>query len=367
MTPKASESGRERGGDLFRWVFDSARDMIMLHEPGAQPGRSGPLIEVNDAACATSGYCRDELLAMGLADLVAGRDKHLMAEHLERVAEWGQASVALGLLSQQGRELAVELDSHRVDLDGSTVLVSMGRDISERQRLEQLKSDFISTISHELRTPLAVIIGYGALLLRPDAVIEEEKRLDILRKLLDRAEQMGDVVEDLLLVSQLQAEETRLAVAETDVGDLLQRCAAVAHPTGHHRLEVSVEPRPLVAKLDPDRLAHAINALVSNAIKFSPEGGLVTLEGRRRTRETRIAVSDQGVGMSASEVTTAFDRFAQADMTATRLFGGFGMGLFIAKRLVQAHGGRIEVDTTLGKGSSFTIVIPDAPRVPGPA
>lgn len=366
MAPKASEPPR-KGGDLFRWVFDSARDMIMLHELGAEPANARPFIEVNHAACSISGYCREELLAMTLADLVVERDRHLLEEHLERAAEWGQATAALGFVTQQGRELAVELDSHGVDLQDGPMIVSVGRDVSERQRLERLKSDFMSTISHELRTPLAVIIGYGALLLRPDAAIDHEKRLDILRRLLDRAAQMGEVVEDLLLVSHLQAGVTRLSTAPADVGELLDRCAAVARPTERHRLEVSVETRPLLAQVDANGLAHAINALVSNAIKFSPEGGLVKLEARRRAKETRIAVSDEGVGMTASEVAAAFDRFSQADMTDTRSFGGFGMGLFIARRLVEAHSGRIEVDTEVGIGSTFTIVIPGGKEVPGPA
>jgi PAS domain S-box-containing protein len=367
MTQDASEPLRSDGCDLFRWAFEVARDMIMLHDPGLEPTHAGPFIEVNDAARSTSGYSRDELLAMTLADLVLQRDVDLLAKHLERVAEWGQATTELGLVSQQGHELAVELCSHRVGIESSAVIVSVARDTSERRRLERVKSDFMSTISHELRTPLAVIIGYGALLLRPDAVLDREKRLEILRKLIDRAELLGGVVEELLLVSHLQMEDAQLEVAQEDVGELLERCVALARPTERHRLEVGVSTPPLLAYVDSGKLAHAISALLSNAIKFSPEGGLVTLEARRRAREIRITISDHGVGMSASDVPAAFDQFAQTDMTATRPFGGFGLGLFVARHLVEAHGGRIEVDTTLGAGSTFTLVIPDTDQVPGPA
>jgi len=310
-----------------------------------------------------------KLLRMDSAERLIGRDP------LEFVPEQGRAVFRARLerlISRQEKRPLSEAEFARqdgslVDIElaaipfthqGLPALQVVARDISERRQVEQLKSDFVAAVSHELRSPLAVILGYSSLLERHAT----EKTRKAVKHISDRAHLMTKLVENLLEMSQIQTGEFSLRLQTTDLRKLVRRCAASTRLTDKHTIEVKAPKSFPSCTCDEERLEMALNNVVSNAVKFSPSGGKIEIRVRRKGERAIIEVRDEGIGIARQDQERIFDRFVQADMSSTRRYGGVGMGLYIARRVVEAHGGTVRVRSAADKGSVFTI---DLPLTPG--
>jgi PAS domain S-box-containing protein len=237
-------------------------------------------------------------------------------------------------------------------------MVSIVQDVTEQLHIDMVKSDFVSMISHELRTPLTSIIGYSDLLEQVDVQAKPELVRQLLAKVRDRGDRMRRLIDDLLTVSQIQSAPLRLDLVRVDVSAFVAQATAKAELSERHHLVIEGgEPLPPVF-VDRERMGRVLLHLVSNAVKYSPDGGDITLGLSYDDGFVRIAVSDPGIGIETSDMAHIFDRFTQADMSDTRSFGGVGLGLYLAKQVIDAHRGRIEVESTPGEGSTFTIVLP---------
>lgn len=261
-------------------------------------------------------------------------------------------------VAKDGRPIDVALFCSAVgDSGGEAVAaVAIFQDVTERRRIEALKSDFISNVSHELRTPLTGIIGFSELM--RERVDDAEARGALAEKIHDKAEDLKLLIEQLLEAASIQAGSTRISLQQADVDELVRGIAERVTPPEGIEFRVEVEAGLPAVFIDRQRLAQAVERLLGNAFKYSPNGGSVVLSARRQDGRLLIAISDEGVGISAEELPDIFERFTQADMSTTRRFGGFGLGLYMAKRLVEAHGGDIRVESTPGHGSTFTIGLP---------
>jgi PAS domain S-box-containing protein len=246
------------------------------------------------------------------------------------------------------------------------------RDISGDRLVEQAKSDFVSTVSHELRTPLTSIYGFAETLLRQDVVYGEEERQTFLRYIASESERLTVIVGRLLSVARLDAGDLRVELADTDVravvGHVLESVAA--GDADEHRFVAQLPEAPLAARADPEKLRQVCSILVDNAVRYSPEGGTVTVGAMRRRETVEISVADEGIGISQSNQEQVFRKFyrgADADLQGGP--GGTGLGLFIARGLVSAMGGRIWVSSREGEGSRFAFELPAAvaPSAPGGA
>jgi signal transduction histidine kinase len=231
----------------------------------------------------------------------------------------------------------------------------------ERRRnlvAEQMKSDFTDTISHELKTPLTVMIGHATLAERLMDAGDPGRARDSLHAIGERGAFMAELVDDLLRMMKINAGQHGLQRRETDLGELVRDCAARAHMTPAHRMELDIQgPLPRM-RCDPDRLAGAVSSLIDNAVKFSPAGGPIRVRAARFNGSVQLKVADSGIGIAPEHLELIFGRFTQCDMTATRRFGGLGMGLFIAKTIVEEHGGDVTVESRLGGGTTFTVDLP---------
>jgi signal transduction histidine kinase len=233
------------------------------------------------------------------------------------------------------------------------------REANERLRqLDRLKDEFVSTISHELRTPLTSITGYVELV-RERADPESRGYLDIVER---NAARLLVLVNDLLFVARIQSGQLELDLGGTvEVGALVAESVATARPhaaSGNVALRFSDGARPVRVRGDRRRLAQVIDNLISNAIKFSPEGGAVDLNLERRNGIVVLEVADQGIGIAESEHEQLFERFFRARSALDRHIPGTGLGLYISKAIVEAHGGRIEARSVEGEGSAFVIELP---------
>jgi PAS domain S-box-containing protein len=241
------------------------------------------------------------------------------------------------------------------------------RDVSSERMLDQMKSDFVATVSHELRTPLTSIYGFAETLLRSDIDFPENERTTFLGYIASESERLIEIVDDLLNVARLEAGTLGLAVQPTDVGEVV---GAVADGTRESlddgtSLVVEIPDGPLVADADPGKLAQIIQQLVDNAVKFSPEGGTITIAGRRRADSIEVRVSDEGIGIPHADQERIFTKFFRSEGAPGVSASGAGLGLFLVRGLLAAMGGRISVESSEGEGSSFAFELPvsiGAPR-----
>ena len=238
------------------------------------------------------------------------------------------------------------------------------RDISADRLVEQMKSDFVSTVSQELRRPLTSIYGFAETLLRRDVAFAEDERRVFLGYITSESERLTEIVDRLLNVARLDTGDLQVDVVSTDVGSVVSDAVAIAEGTvdEFHTLVLDVPDDPLHAEADPERLRQVLGHLIDNAIKFSPSGGTVTVAARRRNGAVEVSVSDEGVGIPPGERERIFRKFYRGDTSGR---GGTGLGLFIVQGLVEAMGGSVSVESAEGGGSSFSIALPLSEPVAG--
>lgn len=244
--------------------------------------------------------------------------------------------------------------------DGAvTGVVTIFTDVSEQRHIEQVKAHFLSIVSHELRTPLTSIIGYADVLEQAGAA-DPGQALRIVGQIRTQGARMRELVDDLLEVSAIQSEPMRLDLCDVDVGSLLARVTSEADAGPGHPITLEVDDDlPHVAG-DHALLRTVLAHLVGNAVKYSPDGGEVSIGARRDGDVLRVTVADRGIGIAPSDAEHIFGSFTQVDMSDNRTFGGVGLGLFLARQIVEAHHGRISVASTPGEGSTFTVELPVA-------
>ena len=243
----------------------------------------------------------------------------------------------------------------------SRMLIEEREKIALLQETDRLKSDFVATVSHELKTPLTAIIGAAKTVGRRGGHMDEEQHA----KFMDMIERQGTrllrLVEDVLDTSRIESGGPHLrrelvdlrGVAENVIEDLSNTQVG----TGR---EVVLLTRPEHPRTwgDPTALQQVLGNLVENALKYSDEGSKVVVSVTETSTESILQVADEGQGISPEQIRTIFDRFRQADSTPSRGVGGFGLGLYIVKNLVATHRGDVEVESEVGKGSTFRVRLP---------
>jgi two-component system sensor histidine kinase VicK len=229
-----------------------------------------------------------------------------------------------------------------------------------------MKSDFVATVSHELRTPLTSIYGFAETLMRSDVDFSDAERATFLGYIASESERLIRIVDDLLNIARLEAGTLTVTVTSADVGEVAQEVVARVgeHSSDGHRFAVEVERGSLFVRADREKLGQILHNLVDNAVKYSPDGGTIRIAARRRTDTAEISVSDQGIGIARSEQQRLFTKFFRAERIARSGLQGTGLGLFLARGLLAAMGGRIWVESQEGEGSSFTFELPLAQARP---
>jgi PAS domain S-box-containing protein len=233
------------------------------------------------------------------------------------------------------------------------------RDVSAERIVEEMKSTFVSTVSHQLRAPLTSIYGFAETLLRRDVLFGEEERRTFLGYIASEAQRLTSIVDTLLTVARLEAGDLQVDVAPTDLRAVVSEAVTSVQESAvvnAHRFVLHLPEEPVAASADREKLAQILKNLLENAVKFSPEGGSVTVEARRRAGRVEVRVVDEGDGIPEAEREHIFSKFHRTDNTGGH--GGAGLGLFIARGLVTAMGGRIWVDSAEGGGSSFAFELP---------
>jgi signal transduction histidine kinase len=279
----------------------------------------------------------------------------------------------LARLVEGARRLAGGQLETRVEVGGPIEIATLGgafnemataleRDARERDRIEQMKDDFVLTVSHELRTPVTVVKGFAEMLTaQPESL--STRQLEAAEVISESAGQLQHMVRDLLDLARSDAGKLRIEAQATEVRPLVQRIGRQMRPEfdeKNQKLTVKVEKDVPEVKADPDRIGQVLSNLLTNAHKYTPEGAKVRLTASKVGGEVEFAVADNGPGLDPEALEHVFERFWRAQSGETQEVGGTGLGLAIAKSLVELHGGAITVSSTPGEGAAFRFVLPIA-------
>jgi signal transduction histidine kinase len=272
----------------------------------------------------------------------------------------GPTEERLELLTGLADQLGLVLESARLRADQAAT-------VQRLRELDEMKSDFVAITSHELRTPLSGIRGFVDMLLRRGDDLTTEQRNEYLGIVLTQADRLIRLVDDLLVVSRVEGGSLTLEPSELEVRPLLRQVMdALGEASGRLVVEEGPDaPRRIVA--DPNRLVQVLTNLAHNAVKFSPTDATVTLRWRMPVEGTvAFDVIDRGAGIPDDDLERIFERFHQRESSMTHT-EGFGLGLYITKLLTEAMGGWVDVTSSVGAGSTFTVTLPSARSLPEPA
>jgi two-component system phosphate regulon sensor histidine kinase PhoR len=276
----------------------------------------------------------------------------------------GAQTQRLQLNTQPGR--IFELQLHETDAEHRLLIT---RDITDQAKLDAVRSDFVANVSHEIRTPATVIAGFAETLLSLD--LDDKTRREYLSAILRQSETMGRLVGDLLLLASLERAADRLDESAIELQPLLESLVyeARALSSGRHDITLEFEGPPRLMAV-PAEIESAVRNLVTNAVRYTPDGGAVAVSWRARDDEGWLAVRDTGIGISTEHLPRITERFYRVDRSRSRDTGGTGLGLAIVKRIANRHHASLRIDSEPGKGSVFTLRFParrlvaDPPAVP---
>jgi two-component system phosphate regulon sensor histidine kinase PhoR len=240
---------------------------------------------------------------------------------------------------------------------GETQKLLLARDVTQTERVDAMRRDFVANVSHELRTPLTVLVGFLETV--RELKLDPQRQRDYLGMMQEQATRMQRIIDDLLTLSALDAAPPASTEKRVAVRPLLERLKADAEALsgGKHTIDLSIDAANDVLGVESE-LASAFGNLVSNAIRYTPPGGTVTLAWRESLDGARFSVEDTGIGIEPEHIPRLTERFYRVDRSRSRETGGTGLGLAIAKHALARHDATLEVESELGKGSRFSARFP---------
>ncbi len=268
----------------------------------------------------------------------------------------------LDLLFSIGNVIGIAIENARLYKESIENIQKLQKAYEELQTLDRMKDEFISNVSHELKTPLVSIKGYGELLYdeKLKGRLDEQKKG--LEAILRNADRLTRLINSILLISRLQAGKIELHFEPLDVDEIVQVCMSDFKSTmdkKHIKFEKDI-PEISRVKGDRDRFIEVIDNLLDNAVKFTPQGRKILIKARDEAENVHLIVSDNGIGIPADIIPKLFARFYQVDASTVRKYGGTGIGLYITKNIIDAFGGKIWIESEVGKGTTVHILLPIA-------
>jgi YD repeat-containing protein len=342
-------------GVIVRSIADSINVGVLFYDVNNQPRLHNRRVE--------------ELLALTGFDPKTGRSTHVYASDrrtrvkqdkniISETLEGDQRGLIYWIGDPAGEQRAIVTEAHAISRVGGERLgsVVVTYDVTDLANAIEIREEYLATVSHELRTPLTSIVGYLDL-------IEDARDVDALgfgkefRTIQRSAEQMLSLIRDLLSTS---THDLALRIEPTDVSALLAQSVSAFRPTldsSHQQLRLET-PGAVLAHVDPGRIKQVVDNLISNAVKYTSDGGAITVRLERDAESLTIAVTDTGRGISKTDQARLFDRFFRSRDVREAAIQGVGIGLTIVKTIVLAHGGTIDVESEPGQGSTFLVRLP---------
>jgi len=263
-----------------------------------------------------------------------------------------------GIFTQDDMHTLSTLAAHAaIAIENARLVAEIQKAYEELSELDRLKSDFVAIASHELQTPLTVILGYASFLKEEATGVASEQVNAVLRSAL----RLRSLIDDMINLRHIETGVAELELEQLSLNELVAAITAEFASLAEARkqdVSIKLASQPPMVEADRQKLHLVLANLLSNAIKFTPQGGRIQVEVETRGNEVWVSVRDTGIGIPSRKQERIFDRFYQVEPSLTRRFGGMGLGLSIAKGMVELHGGRIWVESVEGMGSSFTFALP---------
>ncbi len=329
------------------------------------------ILQLNPALGRMTGWIVDEAIGRREEDVIAwstvtpGSLQEIMAGSWPSLAHDSGAGPTLyvegDILRRDGETLSIAITYaplHGEDGQLANIFANV-RDITHFRRAQEMQSVFVSGVSHELKTPVALIKGYAGTLRREDASWDPAEIRDGLEVIEDEADRLTGLIENLLEASRLQAQKMRLDLASVDLAALAARVVTrfQMQGTAHDFRLAFPETFPTI-EADEARLRRVMDNLLGNAVKYAPAGGLIEVGGQANAAAVTVFVRDEGVGISVDEQEQLFERFYRVNDTLGQRTQGTGLGLYLARSIVEAHGGTIGVESRPGRGATFHFTLP---------
>jgi len=367
------ENELRASNEKLRLIFENAFDGISIYEEIPMEERR-VLLDCNERYCQMAGRSKEELLAIEDTRAVQ-RDLGIDTERFgfEPITAGRAFSGVFAWDRPDGRENIIEYNAAPTRVGERYYTIGLDRDVTERRRAQQelrqakemaeaatqAKSAFLANMSHELRTPLNAIIGFTRIVRRKAAGLLPDKQTENLDKVLASADHLLSLINTVLDIAKIEAGRMDVIAANFRLAALVDLCANTAQPLLRPGvvLEKRIDEGLTYVHSDQDKIRQIVLNLLSNAAKFTHAGRIV-LSAKRDGDSLRIAVSDTGIGISTEGLPRIFKEFQQADNTTTRQYGGTGLGLSISRNLARLLGGDLTVESEVGKGSTFTLIIP---------
>jgi PAS domain S-box-containing protein len=351
---RAREQAEERLHQLAA-IVESSNDAIIATT------LDGSILSWNYGAERLYGYTQDEVRGRHVS-LIHGSPQSGVIELFEKIMRGGRIEhMEVVNLTRDGRRIDVAFSvSPVLDRSGAVVgAASIARDITERKQLEQMKDDFVGTVSHELRTPLTAIKGFIELVVDGDAGPLTESQREFLQIASRNTDRLGTLINDLLDVNRIESDLLETRREETDLNAVLDHVSATFRVMAQAKglaFRTKIDPLPRLTG-DGPRLVQVFSNLVSNAIKYTPAGE-IGICARAEAEHVIVEVFDSGIGLNAAEQAQLFTKFFRGRNPLVVESGGTGLGLVIAKAIVQKHQGSIEVESRPGHGTRFKVTLP---------
>ena len=329
--------------------------------------RRGQIITINDMATKQLGVKRDDVLNTSILDLLDIADEYDLRELITNVPE-----LTIDSQDENGEYVSLRIRFALIRRESGFIsgLVAVLHDTTEQDKEERERRLFVSNVSHELRTPLTSVKSYLEAL--DDGALSEPVAPDFVKVSLTETNRMMRMVTDLLSLSRIDNNTSHLDVELTNftafITYILNRFDKIKNQDETKKYEIirDYSITPIWVEIDTDKMTQVIDNIMNNAIKYSPDGGTITVSVRTTDVQLILSISDEGLGIPKQDLPKIFDRFYRVDKARSRAQGGTGLGLAIAKEIIKQHYGFIWAKSEYGKGSTFTIVLPydnDAVRV----
>lgn len=360
------EDALARSEAKYRELLENANDLVQSVAP------DGRFQFVNRAWKTTLGYNDEEVCNLTIWEVVRPAPPDSKRDVLQSMLiDDGLGRIEAMFVSKDGKEIAVEGTVTCRYVDGLPVAAQgIFRDITERRQIDRMKTEFLSTVSHELRTPLTSIIASLGLLESGRLAGNPQRIQELIQVAHRNSNRLLKLINNLLDLQKIAARKMTFKSDPVDVQALLEEAIrSLLAYADSLEIELELLPGPPLLRVfgDRDRLMQVLHNLISNAIKFSPPREKVALEARRQGDKVILVVADHGQGIPDEFRGRIFDQFTQADPSKTRAAGGSGLGLSIAKGLVEGMKGSIRLETKLGAGTTFFVELPAAPDGTAPA
>ncbi len=366
----------EELGRRYKTLLENANDLIILVEKG-----SGKLVEVNRKCESVLGFSRADLIGRSYFDLFIEEERSQVRRDFMNLLDRGSMTFVDRRMVNHERDLVfVDINANLIKLHDGAFAQMIVHNVSQRRMLEQqiikqnkrlqtinkkltdvdkMKTEFLANISHELRTPLSIIIAYSESLKDPQLTKETSQQfIDVI---VEHGANLLQLINNLLDLSKLEASGQPLSMSLSHIHDVMKSVWPAMQKRAAAKsivLSCELDTKVPVTYLDNSQIVQVLSCLIQNAIKFTDNGGTVRVDTVFTGKEILVKVKDNGAGIPEAEIPHIFETFRQVDGSSSRRWGGLGIGLALAKHIVELHKGRLWVESQMGSGSTFTVALP---------